>query len=175
MGKDDPELIAENFISVINHISDYKFIITGANADPMGDRINNSLNNYCEKNPDKSCFVNSLGKKRFMTALSMASMAAGNSSSGIIEAPFFKIPVLNIGNRQDGRVKPDSVIDCRSDIDSIKNAFEKGLSKEFCENLKNIENPYYKYGTSNLIIDGIKSFFERKGYFKKFFDLGLED
>ena len=67
----------------------------------------------------------------------------GNSSSGIVEVPFFKIPTINIGDRQKGRIRHKSVVDTNYDIDFIKDGIEKAMSIDFKESLKNMK---YKFG-----------------------------
>ncbi|BCB96333.1 hypothetical protein JZK55_12550 [Dissulfurispira thermophila] len=80
----------------------------------------------------------------------------GNSSSGIIEAPSFKIGTIDIGDRQKGRIKAKSVIDCQPDYYSIKEAIKKLYSREFKEILENIKNPYGDGQASEKIIDVLK-------------------
>ncbi|MDE6715695.1 MAG: UDP-N-acetylglucosamine 2-epimerase, partial [Muribaculaceae bacterium] len=96
----------------------------------------------------------SLGRKRFYSALSYCSALIGNSSSGILEAPSFKVPTLNIGNRQKGRAQGNTIVNCDTDRDSIINGLQKVLSSEFRNFVKlNGINPYEKPNTLNSIID----------------------
>src|SRR3990167_11001283 len=80
----------------------------------------------------------------------------GNSSSGLAETPSFKIGTINIGDRQKGRIKASSVIDCEPNKESIKKAFEKLYSKEFQEALKSVQNPYGDGCASLKIVEEIK-------------------
>ena len=75
----------------------------------------------------------------------------GNSSSGLAEAPTFKIGTINIGDRQRGRIRADSVIDCDPKKEAILTAVKKLYSKEFQDQLKNVKNPYGKGGASEKI------------------------
>ena len=84
-------------------------------------------------------------------------MVIGNSSSGLTEAPSFKIPTINIGDRQQGRIKADSVIDCLPSKEEIINSISLGLSIEFQAKLLNIQNPYGRGGASKKIVEIIKN------------------
>ena len=99
-------------LEAIDEFSDMSFIITKANADQNGRIINSILEKYAEDHINARVY-DSLGMRRYLSALKYASMVIGNSSSGIIEAPSFRIPTVNIGDRQKGRVRADSVIDCK--------------------------------------------------------------
>ena len=66
----------------------------------------------------------------------------GNSSSGIIETPSFKIPTVNIGNRQDGRIKCRSIVDCSTSKKAIVKSIRRALNKKFISSIKNVKNPY---------------------------------
>jgi len=95
----------------------------------------------------------------------------GNSSSGLIEAPSFKIGTINIGDRQKGRIKANSVIDCKPSTESIQIALKKLFSKSFLDNLQNTNNPYYGTKVVEQIIKIIKSK-SLDGILKKtFFDI----
>jgi GDP/UDP-N,N'-diacetylbacillosamine 2-epimerase (hydrolysing) len=84
-----------------------------------------------------------------------ATAVIGNSSSGIIEAPAFKIPTVNIGDRQKGRVRAESVVDCEPSAASIKAAIRKGISPKFQQILNATKNPYEKAGTTRSIVSAI--------------------
>jgi len=94
----------------------------------------------------------------------------GNSSSGIIEAPSFKIGTINIGNRQKGRIKAQSVIDCEPNYEQIKDAFKILYSEEFQEKLKAVENPYGNGEASTRIVKVLKNF-DLREIGKDFYDL----
>ena len=146
----------ENLIEALNYFKNMKFIITKANGDNGGREINKIINEFSEKNKDRIIAVHSLGSIRYLSALKYSTMVIGNSSSGIIEAPFFKIPTINIGDRQKGRIQGKSIINCISDKNSIINAINTALSKEFKEKIKNIENLYGNGDTSLKILNKLK-------------------
>ena len=81
--------------------------------------------------------------------MKISSAVIGNSSSGIVEAPSLKIPTINIGNRQNGRIKADSIIDCNYEEQKFSEALAKLNNTEFRETLKNVNNPYFKNGNSS--------------------------
>ena len=85
-------------------------------------------------------------------------MVIGNSSSGIVEAPSFKIPTINIGDRQKGRIQAESVINCEPTYTSIIEAIKKAKSREFQKTLSSVENPYEKDNTSSLILTALKDY-----------------
>ena len=146
----------ENLIEALNYFKNMKFIITKANGDNGGREINKIIDEFSEKNKDRIIVVHSLGSIRYLSTLKYSTMVIGNSSSGIIEAPFFKIPTINIGDRQKGRIQGKSIINCISDKNSIINAINTALSKEFKEKIKNIENLYGNGDTSLKILNKLK-------------------
>ena len=95
----------------------------------------------------------------------------GNSSSGLLEAPTFKIGTINMGDRQKGRLRAESVIDCGSDEQSISNAINKLYSKPFQNKLKDVSNPYGDGDASNKIIDILSDIKLPINMKKKFYDL----
>jgi UDP-N-acetylglucosamine 2-epimerase len=97
-------------------------------------------------------------------------MVIGNSSSGLIEAPAFKVPTVNIGNRQKGRTTSESVINCDDSKTSITNAINKALSNDFKKKLKNTMNPYGNGGASEKIVEKIINHPLENIIYKKFYD-----
>ena len=129
------------------------------------------IDEYVAKNSDKSVGFTSLGQLRYVSALQFVDAVVGNSSSGLLEAPSFKIGTINIGDRQKGRIRAASVIDCVPDKKSIKNAFEKLYSAEFQELLKTVQNPYGDGCASKKIIKEIKKVDHGSILKKSFYDL----
>ena len=132
-------------LSEINN--DFKLLFTLPNSDTGGRIIISKVNDYVKRNTDKAFVIKSLGKKRYYSALKYASAVVGNSSSGLVEAPSFHVPTLNIGIRQQGRTRGQSVCDVSSDYKSIKDGLKKVLSPDFIETTKKSINPYEKEGT----------------------------
>lgn len=159
-------------LEAISQFKDYQFIITGANADCGGEVINRILQEYANNN-DNVYFTYSLGMKRYLSALDNAAFVLGNSSSGIIEAPSFGIPTINIGNRQKGRIQAASVINCDTKTEEIIEAIKKAMSPEFRESIKDVKNPYGNGDTSKKIVDILEKLNGNQDVDlqKKFYDL----
>ena len=102
-------------------------------------------------------------------------MVIGNSSSGILEVPSFKIPTVNIGDRQKGRIRAESVIDCNEDTESIVRAIKKARTPEFRKQCGQVKNPYEGVRTSDTIVEIIKEklFDEKVEIKKKFYDIKM--
>lgn len=132
-------------------------IFTKANSDTDGRVINQMIDSYVNQNQNKSVAFDSLGQQRYLSALKFMDAVVGNSSSGLAEAPSFKIGTLNIGDRQAGRMKASSVIDCDPTRTSISDAFMKLYSKEFQDSLKDTKNPYGEGCASKEIVSVLKT------------------
>ena len=133
----------------INH---YQIIFTLPNSDTDGRVISRMIKEWSVGKEDRVIIVPSLGRKRYYSALKYCDAIIGNSSSGLIEAPSFKKPTLNIGRRQQGRAQGNTVINCNADYLSIKDSLDIVLSEEFKNYVKDAGvNPYHKTGTQNLI------------------------
>ncbi len=111
------------------------------------------------------------GTLRYLSALQFVDGVVGNSSSGLLEAPSFKIGTINIGSRQQGRVKAASVIDCEPDIRSISSALELLYSDNFQQRLEGVVNPYGDGGASLRIKNIIKNYDLTNVLKKSFYDL----
>lgn len=158
-------------LDVCKKCQDMKFIFTKANADANSRIINHMIDNYIEKNDNAISFT-SLGMTRYLSALKYCSLVIGNSSSGLVEAPSFGVPTINIGDRQKGRLQADSVINCEPNIEDIDEAIKTALTKEFLNNAKNTVNPYGEGNTSEKVVTVIKDFLlnDRIELKKKFYD-----
>lgn len=148
-----------------------KYIITKANADRDGRVINQMTDEFTAKHKNAVSF-DSLGKVRYLSALKYAALVIGNSSSGIIEAPSFNIPTINIGDRQKGRLQAKSVINCIPETAAVSEAIKKAMSKDFHHEGDPVVNPYGDGNTTEKIIDVIKkTFAESKVDLKKHFTI----
>lgn len=127
-------------------------IITYPNADNGGDYIIKRINEF--KNTNKNIYVyKNLGSKRYLSIMSMCAAVIGNSSSAIIEAPYFKIPVVNIGNRQKGRLMADNIICCSNKCEDIVSSVMNAISSSFVEKTRKIESLYGEGNTSKDIVN----------------------
>lgn len=161
----------KELLDAIDELEDTNIIFTKANSDTDGRVINQMIDEYVTKNFQKSVQFTSLGQLRYLSALQYVDAVVGNSSSGLAEAPSFKIGTINIGDRQKGRIKASSVIDCEPNKDSILKSFEKLYSKEFQESLKDTINPYGDGCASKKIVEILKSVDLENILKKSFYDL----
>jgi GDP/UDP-N,N'-diacetylbacillosamine 2-epimerase (hydrolysing) len=158
-------------LKVLNELADTKIIFTKANADTDGRIINKMIDEFVKHNADKAIAFASMGQVNYLSALQIVDAVIGNSSSGIIEAPFFKKPTVNIGDRQLGRVSAESVINCNPDYDSLKEAVQVALSDSFKNEIQNINNPYDNGNASEKITEVLKTTDYTKLLKKQFYDL----
>lgn len=161
----------QELLDAIDELEDTNIIFTKANSDTDGRVINQMIDEYVAKNSHKSIGFSSLGQLRYLSALKFVDSVVGNSSSGLLEAPSFKIGTINIGDRQKGRIKAESVIDCEAKKVEISKAFGEIYSKEFQEKLKNVESPYGENCPSNQIVEVLKNVNLASILKKSFYDL----
>ncbi|MGJ0456330.1 UDP-N-acetylglucosamine 2-epimerase [Aliarcobacter cryaerophilus] len=161
----------KELLDAIDELEDTNIIFTKANSDTDGRVINQMIDEYVTKNSNKSIVFTSLGQLRYLSALQYVDAVVGNSSSGLAETPSFRIGTINIGDRQKGRIKASSVIDCEPNKDSILKSFEKLYSKEFQETLKTTINPYGDGCASKKIVEILKSVDLKNILKKSFYDL----
>lgn len=147
-----------NLLEVLDRNPKIRMIFTKANADTNGRIVNELIDKYAAQNSERACAFVSLGQKRYLSALKYCRIVIGNSSSGIIEAPSFGKPIINIGDRQKGRICADSVINCGYTQQEIQQAMETALTKEFENKASNCRNPYEKENTAANIIGVIKDY-----------------
>ena len=159
----------ESLLEVCKSYEKMNFIFTKANADSEGRIINQFIDEYAKTNDNIMAFT-SLGMIKYLSALKYSAMVIGNSSSGLLEAPSFGIPTVNIGDRQKGRIQASSVINCEPTIEDIKKAIDIALSKDFTKKAKETSNPYGNGKTSEKVVDVIMEFvLDKKIYLKKKF------
>jgi UDP-hydrolysing UDP-N-acetyl-D-glucosamine 2-epimerase len=158
-------------LKALENFPNAKILFTKANADTEGRVINQLLEEFVQKNKERSKLFSSLGQLRYLSAIKHVDVVIGNSSSGIIEVPFFKKPTINIGDRQKGRLKAKSIIDCRENAEEIMNAIQKALSQDFQKVLQQVASLYGYGGTSKKIKEVLKKV-DLHGIIKKnFFDV----
>jgi len=161
----------QELLNVLDQLQNTNIIFTKANSDTHGRIINQIIDEYVAKNTNKSICFSSLGQLRYLSALQFVDAVVGNSSSGIIEAPSFNVATINIGDRQKGRIRVESIIDCESSYMSIELAFQKLYSIEFQTVLKKVKSPYGDGNASSKIFNILKTV-NLTGILKKsFYDL----
>lgn len=138
-----------------------KVIISLPNSDAEGRTIASLLREWSNSHSDDVAAFTSLGRTRYFSLLAHAAAVVGNSSSGLLEAPSFHIPTLNIGDRQKGRARGNTVVEAEPTTDSIIAGLQKILSPEFRSFCRNEgHNPYYTPGTLECIHTELKKFKE---------------
>jgi GDP/UDP-N,N'-diacetylbacillosamine 2-epimerase (hydrolysing) len=162
----------QELLNALDALDDTSIIFTKSNSDTDGRIINQMIDEYTSKNSQKSVCFTSLGQLRYLSALQYIDAVVGNSSSGLAEAPSFKIGTINIGDRQKGRIKAKSIIDCDPNKQDILHAFKILYSQSFQNNLKNVENPYGDGLASKKIIKIIRTVDLSNILKKSFFDIG---
>lgn len=141
-GDEPPAKVMAALLSALDTFPDYQVMVTYPNADNGGRAIIALIEAYSKRHPDRVCVVPSLGSTRYLTALSLASAIVGNSSSGIIEAPAYRVPTVDIGVRQAGRLAAESVVHTVADQSAIASAIDKVLTSEHTLLTANCVNPY---------------------------------
>ncbi len=143
-------------LAALNQFDNLQTIFTKANADTEGRTINRIIDQYVTAHPQKTIAFSSMGHLRYLSSMRIIDMVVGNSSSGILEAPNFGVPTVNIGNRQTGRIKAASIIDCEPEQTAIFSACSKALSNQFKTIAQHVDNPYRQEGTAGRIKKIIK-------------------
>jgi UDP-N-acetylglucosamine 2-epimerase len=117
--------------------------------------------------------VETFGTRNYFGVLRHAAAMVGNSSSGLIEAPAFKLPAINIGRRQEGRTRAGNVIDVPCETDAITAAIERAISPDFRRSLDGLENPYGNGGAAQRIVETLRSVaLDERLRSKRFHDIG---
>lgn len=161
----------EELLNAISKMEDTHFIFTKPNSDTNGRIIIQLIDDFVSQNPKRSCSFISLGQLRYLSALQHVDVVLGNSSSGLTEAPSFKVATVDIGDRQKGRIKAKSVISCQPKEESITEALQMALSVDFQGKLSAVKNPYGEGGASAQIVEKIKNFDYSEILKKRFFDI----
>jgi GDP/UDP-N,N'-diacetylbacillosamine 2-epimerase (hydrolysing) len=146
----------EQLLEALDGLQDTHVIFTQPNADTDGRIIMELIEDYVSRNKGEAIAFSSLGIQKYLSTMKQMDGVVGNSSSGLIEAPSFPVGTVNIGDRQKGRIRARSVIDCEPNSVSIKKAFQKLFSSEFQKELINIENPYGEGGAVKKIMEILK-------------------
>ena len=149
---------------------DSTIIFTMPNADTEGSNLAVQIQAFVQKYKNAHFFA-SLGQQKYYSCLNHFDIVIGNSSSGLLEAPSFKIPTINIGSRQEGRLKAKSVIDCEPSTNEILNAINLSLSKGFRHQIKDTKNPYGEGGATDKIMKILETIDITEIQSKKFYDI----
>lgn len=164
-------IAARNLLAVLDGLPDHDVVLTAANEDPEGREITALLRDAARRHPERMHFSVTLGAARHLGAARCAAAFAGNSSSGIIEIPSLGTPVVDIGSRQEGRMRSEAVIRCGISEDAIREALLGALSPEARRRAEQCPNPYDGRGTSERIAGILRDHPLDGGVRKTFFDV----
>lgn len=146
----------EQLLNALDSV-DAQVIFTYPNADTMGRYIIKEIETFRKGRYDRVFVEPNLGQKGYLSLLGLADAMVGNSSSGLIEAPSFNLPVVNIGNRQKGRVRGSNVLDVGYSADEIIDGINRALEGEFRKCLVDAKNPYGDGRAAQRIIRVLKT------------------
>ena len=161
----------QTLLDVLYEMKEIYLIFTMPNSDSGGRIIGKMVEKFVSENMNRSILFTSMGYLNYLSTLQFVDGLIGNSSSGLAEAPTFNIATINIGDRQNGRIKAESVIDCKSTKNSIRKAILKAYSKDFQKTLLSVKNPYGNGKASDKILNFLKKSNLPKEPKKAFYDL----
>ncbi len=166
---EDPETAFAALLEALDQFPEHQILITYPNADNGGRALIGMLQRYAAGQPARVCAVPSLGFKRYHSALGAAAAMIGNSSSGIIEAPAFAVPTVNVGTRQQGRLAAASVLHCAATAGAIAAAVAEALSERFRLVCRDATNPYGQGDAAGQIVAVLES--DQLPFDKHFYDI----
>lgn len=157
-------------LAALDELNDTQLIFTMPNSDTDGRVLFRQINDFVAERPHAHVFT-SLGQLRYLSCIAQVDGVVGNSSSGLTEVPTFKKGTVNIGDRQRGRLRASSVINCEPDRQSIRDAIAHLYSAEFSSALAATRNPYGEGGASKRIVDTLERVPVGDLLKKRFYDL----
>ncbi|MEK4248259.1 UDP-N-acetylglucosamine 2-epimerase [Paenibacillus sp. FSL W7-1287] len=161
----------QSLLAALDEYQEYQIIFTKANADTEGRVINQYIDEYVVANSERCVVYQSLGQLRYLSAMKHCVAVVGNSSSGILEAPFLNIPTVDIGVRQKGRLKAASIVECEFEPQSIKNAIDYALTNEMKIKIKTMDLVYGNGNASSQIKKILKQIKLDNIIIKRFYDI----
>ena len=164
----------KQLLDAIDLIKNLRIIFTKTLADTNGRVINHMIDDYVMNNPDKSVAFTSMGQLKYISALNYIAAVVGNSSSGVIETPSLKLPTVNIGVREKGRIMDKNVISVAQDVNEIKEGIDKSLTEKFKSSLYGMQSSYEKEGTSKNIAKILSNYKLPRTTMKEFYDIKFD-
>ena len=170
-GQSVEEQVDQLLLALDSFKSDYQFVFIGSNSDTHSDVIFTKVKNYTDEN--RFAFFTSVKPEEYLALIKYSKGLIGNSSSGLLEAPSLQVGTVNIGKRQEGRVRGESVIDVESNRQSIEQGIQHLLSDDFQKRLPTMVNPYYQGNSAEKAYEIIKQFLAEENKYKpkRFYDL----
>lgn len=163
-----------SLLHALDQFPDAKIILTKPNADTYGRKLIRQIDDYAKANPERVYVSTSLGQLKYLSAIQHVDVVVGNSSSALIEVPFFRKPSVNIGERQKGRLHGESVISCGSSVDEIADAIHQALSSEHLEKTRKAPLLFGTGGASQKIVKILKQVDTERLIQKKFYDVTFD-
>jgi GDP/UDP-N,N'-diacetylbacillosamine 2-epimerase (hydrolysing) len=161
----------DHLLIALSQLADTGLIFTMPNADTDGRVLFDKIQSFCRERKNSKAYA-SLGQLSYLSCIRHVNGVIGNSSSGLLEVPSFKKATINIGDRQRGRLKASSVIDCEPNTSSILQAIDKAFSTDFLNRLESTVNPYGKGGASKSILSLLENMlFDINSFKKTFYNL----
>lgn len=170
----EPSSAFAEILRALDRFPEASVVFTYPNSDANGRILIPMIEEYAQSRRDRCRAFVSLGQERYLSVLSHASLVLGNSSSGLTEAPSFKIPTVNVGDRQKGRLRADSVLDTPPEAGAIEASIRTALSRGFKEIAAAARNPYGEGDASGKIVRALE-IADLSETRKKFFDLEWAD
>jgi GDP/UDP-N,N'-diacetylbacillosamine 2-epimerase (hydrolysing) len=170
---DTAESQMEELLAALAELQSTTIIFTMPNADTAGRALLQQIKAFCARNSNAHWF-SSLGQVRYLSCLAQVDAVVGNSSSGLTEAPSFNIATINIGDRQLGRLRAQSVIDCAPTHESVRAALATVYSPGFQTKLSAVVNPYGDGGAASAIVKTLERCVGQVKLKKAFYDLPSE-
>ena len=170
LGETTPQIAMQALLNALDHFPGARIVFTKPNSDTDGRIVGQMIDEYENRNKKRVAVFTSMGQLRYLSALQIVDVVIGNSSSGIIEAPACNTPTVNIGDRQSGRLKADSIIDCLETAEAIVSAINKALSASFRDGAHQAVSIYGSGDSATQIKNRLKQA-RLNNSVKRFFDL----
>jgi GDP/UDP-N,N'-diacetylbacillosamine 2-epimerase (hydrolysing) len=161
----------QSLLDVLDDLKNVYLIFTMPNADSDGRIIKQMIDTFVSSHEQRSISFTSMGNANYLSTLQFVDAVVGNSSSGLAEAPTFKIGTINIGDRQKGRLKAKSIIDCEPRKASIKQSIDTLYSNDFQNILPLVENPYGNGEATEKIMEVLRDTILPEELKKEFYNL----
>ena len=172
LGSAAPEPQMRAVLDALDERGDHQVLITKPNADAGGRLLSAMVDDYAQRQPGRVVASTSLGQLRYLSAMRHCAAVVGNSSSGIVEAPALHRPTVNIGSRQDGRLRATSIVDCPAELPAIRAALDRVLSADFQRGLAQTVSLYGQADASTRIRAILKQSDLGRHLPKRFHDVG---
>lgn len=164
----------EEMLTVLREYPAYRKVVIYPNSDIMSRSIIKAFKAFEQEIPEQVTILKSVGRDEYLSLMKYCELYIGNSSSGIIEMPSFHRPIVNIGDRQKGRIRSTVTIDVPMSYEGISRGVKQALTADFLANLPNIPNPYSGVRPSKQIVENLILASTRNNAAKEFYDLDFQ-